>query len=176
MGKAYDTATSILPIKGGVRARVKGAAAFLLCAGLLASSGQARSETSLTGEWGGSYTCIQGLTSLDLSVEEVGAGQVEALFHFLADPTNPRVPEGCFTMSGNFDAHVGRLVLLPGDWLIQPFRFITVGLDGYLDSKTDVISGRVTKMPGCKNFTLHRIRDAPVRAEGCHLERHKLSV
>lgn len=153
-----------------------GAAALLLCAGLLASPGRALGEAGLTGEWGGSYTCAQGLTSLDLSVQETGAGRVEALFHFSADPSNPRVPEGCFTMSGDFDAHAGRLVLRPGDWLIQPFGFVTVGLDGILDGRTGVISGRVTRMPWCRSFTLHRIREAPARIEGCRPERHGVGV
>lgn len=149
---------------------------LLLCASLLVSSGQALGEGGLTGEWSGSYICAQGLTSLDLSLEETGAGRVKALFHFSADPVNPRVPEGCFTMSGNFDAQAGRLVLLPDEWLVQPFGFVSVGLDGTLDSRSDTISGRVTKMTWCKTFTLHRVSDMPALAKGCHLEGHKLSV
>ena len=176
MSKSDNTATSLPYARRGIRTGMVRAVTFLLCAGLLVSSKQALGEAGLTGEWSGSYTCIQGLTSLDLSVEETGAGRVEALFHFSADPANPRVPEGCFAMSGNFDAHAGRLVLLPGEWLMQPFGFITVGLDGHLDAKSDVIAGRVTKMAGCKNFVLHRLNDVPVRAARCHLEKRGLSV
>lgn len=60
---------------------------------------------SVLGPWVGTYVCSQGLTGLTLSIAEATPTptQARALFHFYADPSNPRVPTGCFTMTGQYD-------------------------------------------------------------------------
>ena len=55
---------------------------------------------SVLGPWVGTYVCSQGLTGLTLSITEATPTRASALFHFYADPRNPRVPTGCFTMDG----------------------------------------------------------------------------
>ena len=144
---------------------------LLLYAGLLSAVIQVRDENGLTGQWSGTYVCAQGLMALDLSMEEADGGRTTALFHFSPDPINPHVPEGCFTMAGHFYAAGRWLILQPGEWLIRPPRYVTVGLDGLLDPLTGVISGRVTGAPGCTRFTLRRVSAPTAPVTTCHLGR-----
>jgi hypothetical protein len=110
---------------------------------------------SLAGDWTGSYICMQGETALRLTITpKIGSG-VAALFHFGRLPSNPNVPDGCFLMTGTFDPLTGRLTLIPTRWLLHPYSFVTVGLDGALDSSGSQIGGTVAG-PGCTTFELSR--------------------
>lgn len=150
-----------------MRARLQ--AAFVSTALLLSSvlSAWAQGEADLQGWWSGSYTCRQGLTKLDLSVSSVREGRTEALFHFGAMPSNPAVPEGCFSMQGVFDPVSRRVLFLPEGWLLRPDGWLTVGLYGQIDPSAEAMAGQVTGDPSCKSFTLRRLSRVPERTEAC---------
>lgn len=100
--------------------------------------------------WQGSYDCAQGVTGLTLALSVDPTRQVRALFEFYGITQNPRVPKGCFEMSGSFDAS-GHLTLAPGAWRVQPPNFVSVGLYGAQSGSemTGTIFG-----PGCSHFAL----------------------
>ncbi len=124
----------------------------------------ARAETDVAGTWQGHYTCFQGDTALTLSLRpQAGTHELRGLFHFYASASNPRVPEGCFDMTGRYDSETRKLTLSAGRWLLQPDNFVTVDLSGQLGPDDDHLSGQVLG-PLCTRFELHRISSAPLPA------------
>src|SRR5450631_4857157 len=57
----------------------------------------AAQQRSAGGEWTGKYVCGQGVTGARLILSPDGS---RGVFHFYPLPENPRVPEGCFQVSG----------------------------------------------------------------------------
>jgi len=128
-----------------------------------AESGEAEDQRTVLGEWVGTYVCAQGLTGLTLTVAEATPAGARALFHFYADPRNPKVPTGCFTMDGDYDPGSGRLRLRGGEWLLRPGGYRVVSFDGEVDAEGGRFSGQVTGTSGCKQFDLGR-RPSPAPA------------
>jgi hypothetical protein len=152
----------------------RASAALVLVVGLMAALpafAQSRSQSSedgpsVLGPWTGTYTCLQGLTAVSLTVTETHAGRAEALFHFYADPSNPGVPTGCFTQSGTYNPRTRQLALRGGRWLLQPDGYLTVGFAGRLDPTGTSITGKVLGPRGCTTFRLVRQdASAPVPAQ-----------
>ncbi len=143
-------------------------AALMTTTAVLAQSRPQSSEDgpSVLGPWTGTYTCLQGLTAVSLTVTETHAGRAEALFHFYADPSNPGVPTGCFTQSGTYNPRTRQLALRGGRWLLQPDGYLTVGFAGRLDPTGTSITGKVLGPRGCTTFRLVRQdASAPVPAQ-----------
>lgn len=113
-------------------------------------------EASIIGSWAGTYTCLQGLTGVSLTITDDANGRAEALFHFFAVPANPGVPTGCFTQSGTYDARTRQLVLHGGRWLLQPDGYLTVGFSGRMDRAGSSMTGKVLGPRGCTTFRLAR--------------------
>ena len=111
---------------------------------------------SVLGPWVGTYVCSQGLTGLTLSITEAAPTRASALFHFHADPRNPRVPTGCFTMTGTYDPASGRLQLKGKDWLVKPGGYRVVHFDGHVDAEGRSFTGKVSGGTSCKQFDLGR--------------------
>jgi hypothetical protein len=144
------------------------AAALGAAAPALAQSRQQSGDEgpSILGPWTGTYTCLQGLTAVSLTVTEAHAGRAEALFHFYADPSNPGVPTGCFTQSGTYNPRTRQLALRGGRWLLQPDGYLTVGFAGRLDVAGTSMTGKVLGPRGCTTFRLARQdASAPVPAQ-----------
>ncbi|TYT25668.1 OmpA family protein [Luteimonas viscosa] len=121
---------------------------------------------TVVGEWVGTYVCAQGLTGLTLSIAEATPTSARALFHFYADPRNPKVPTGCFTMDGDYDPGTGRLRLRGGQWRLRPGGYRMVDFDGHVDAQGGRFSGKVGGAAACKRFDLgRRPSPAPARAE-----------
>jgi len=137
---------------------------------LEASSADAR---TVLGEWVGTYTCAQGLTGLTLTIAEATPTSARALFHFYADPSNPRVPTGCFTMHGDYDPSAGRLRLTGQDWLLRPGGYQVVSFDGIVDAEgkhfEGTVSGRNAPLRGCTTFELARTASPAPQSERCAL-------
>jgi len=125
----------------------------------------ARAEDTLTGDWQGDYFCAQGATGLTLTILPGSRERLDAIFRFSALPSNPRVPDGCFEMSGTFKD--GAVSLTAGRWLLKPPGYVTVDLKG---KATDGAMGGTVAGPGCTTFSLHRVQSvgegvpAPCRA------------
>ena len=115
--------------------------------------------TPIAGEWSGQYTCGGGVTGLRLALSKDGS---RALFYFFPLPQNPNIPEGCFTMSGYFQPIANSLNLKATKWILRPKNFVTVDMNGTLDTSGQNFSGRIFG-PSCTQFSLtHRAIDRPM--------------
>lgn len=142
------------------------ALALALAGPMVAAGPDAGAEPApgtVLGEWVGTYVCAQGLTGLTLSIAQATPTSAQALFHFYADPRNPKVPTGCFTMDGSYDPASGRLQLRGGDWLLRPGGYRVVSFDGEVDAEGRRFSGKVGGAAGCRLFDLGR-RPSPAPA------------
>ena len=112
---------------------------------------------TLIGTWVGTYGCSQGLTGVTLTIAEATPKSVRALFHFYADPRNPKVPTGCFTMTGTYQANRKRLILVGDKWLQRPPGYEVVGFSGEIDPEGQLFTGQVVAPGlGCSTFSLQR--------------------
>jgi outer membrane protein OmpA-like peptidoglycan-associated protein len=132
----------------------------VLALGMLAGAAlvppAAADSRTVLGEWVGTYTCAQGLTGLTLTLSEATPGSAQALFHFYADPGNPGVPTGCFTLDGGYEPASGRLTLKGGRWLLRPAGYHVVSFEGRVDAEGRHFEGVVKGPSGCTSFALAR--------------------
>jgi outer membrane protein OmpA-like peptidoglycan-associated protein len=153
---------------------------LVFCAGALSLSGSgsamepsSAAPRTVLGQWVGIYTCAQGLTGLTLTIAEATPTSARALFHFYADPRNPRVPTGCFMMDGKYDPASGQLRLDGGDWLLRPGGYRVVSFEGEVDAEGRRFEGKVTgpraPIPGCTTFHLARAPSPAPSPERCVL-------
>ena len=138
--------------------RVKWGGSWLVQLGLvLALVPAARAEDGAPGTWEGNYFCGQGDTELTLTLRPSGSeGELDGVFRFHGSARNPRVPDGCFTMTGTYDGQTRAVRLSAGRWLLQPFGYVSVDLMGQLAPGGDRLSGQVVG-PLCQGFDLHRV-------------------
>lgn len=142
------------PGKAGLRVLM----AALTCGMAITATAQSSPPPrSVLGPWVGTYVCAQGLTGLTLSITEATPTRASALFHFYADPRNPRVPTGCFTMTGAYDPASGHLKLKGNDWLLKPGGYRVVHFDGHVDAEGRSFTGKVSGGSSCKQFDLGRM-------------------
>ena len=120
-----------------------------------------------TGIWTGHYACAQGETGLTLTVEPRSGRALRALFHFYAIRQNPRIPEGCFEMTGTFDRVRNEVSLTAGDWLLHPPGYVTVDLTGQIDAGGKHFGGSVAG-PNCGGFDLIRVGRPRRVADACY--------
>jgi outer membrane protein OmpA-like peptidoglycan-associated protein len=151
---------------------------LILCAGALCLSGAGASlepssadTRTVLGEWVGTYTCGQGLTGLTLTIAEATPTSARALFHFYADPSNPRVPTGCFTMDGSYDPADDQLRLTGQEWLLRPVGYQLVSFDGIVDAQgkrfDGIVTGQRAPLRGCTTFQLARTASPAPPSERC---------
>lgn len=131
--------------------------AALACGATASATAQSSPHArSVLGPWVGTYVCSQGLTGLTLSITEATPARAGALFHFYADPRNPRMPTGCFTMTGAYDPASGHLQLKGKEWLLKPGGYRVVHFDGHVDAEGRSFTGKVSGGSSCKQFDLGR--------------------
>lgn len=131
--------------------------AALACGATASATAQSSPHArSVLGPWVGTYVCSQGLTGLTLTITEATPTRASALFHFYADPRNPRVPTGCFTMAGAYDPASGHLQLKGKEWLLKPGGYRVVHFDGHVDAEGRSFAGKVSGGSSCKQFDLGR--------------------
>jgi hypothetical protein len=100
-------------------------------------------------EWIGTYRCAQGETDLDLRVDRVVGGAVEAVFQFSHAASGA---SGAYEMHGTLSPD-GRVALVPGRWLSRPPNYVSVGMHG--EVRGDDFTGRIDN-PTCGAFRLRR--------------------
>jgi hypothetical protein len=116
-------------------------------------SGAVPDAAPLTGRWGGTYTCPQGITGLTLTITPGSRGQLSAQFDFFPIATNPNVPSGSYRMAGWVTTD-GQIALVGVQWIDQPDDYLMVGLFGRLRDPDRTITGIV---PECAApFTLRQ--------------------
>ncbi|MGP3955818.1 serine/threonine protein kinase [Nonomuraea sp. 3N208] len=111
-------------------------------------------RASVAGRWAGTYVCDQGKTALELTIKETSSGELEAVFAFEADPSNPGVPAGSFAMSGRV---TGRVLQLKGKrWIDRPGQYVMVDLRATLtEDRPSAIKGTILG-GACTTFTVKR--------------------
>ncbi|WP_327588138.1 serine/threonine protein kinase [Nonomuraea sp. NBC_00507] len=111
-------------------------------------------RASVAGRWTGSYVCNQGKTALELTIKQTSPGEIEAVFAFEADPSNPGVPSGSFAMRGRLTE---RALELNGErWIDRPGKYVMVDLRATLtEDRPSAIKGTIVG-GGCSTFTVER--------------------
>jgi hypothetical protein len=122
-----------------------------LAAGL-AGPALAQSRTA-GGDWTGKYVCLQGVTGARLILSEDGS---RGVFHFYPLPENPRVPEGCFQVTGVFNSASGALAIVPGAWYLRPRGYKPAAFNGTVDERSQNFAGRIIELQGCASVFLSR--------------------
>src|ERR1700709_808792 len=121
-----------------------------ICFGLLitvASVVPAAAQLRLAGgEWTGKYVCGQGVTGSRLILSEDGS---RGVFHFFGLPENPRVPEGCFAVTGVFNSTTGALAIIPGAWYLKPRNYLPAAFNGTVDQGGQNFEGKIVGLAGC---------------------------
>lgn len=131
-----------------LRIAILGAA--ILAAG--ASSAQAQSRRA-GGDWTGKYVCGQGVTGARLIMSDDGS---RGLFHFFPVPDNPRVPEGCYKVTGVFNNASGALAIIPGEWYLRPRNYQGAAFSGTVDERSENFAGKINGLQGCASVFLSR--------------------
>jgi len=122
-----------------------------VCGGM---TGPANAQTRTAGgEWTGKYVCRQGVTGARLILSDDGS---RGVFHFFPLPENPRVPEGCFQVTGVFNSTSGALAVIPGTWYLKPRNFVSVTFNGTVDERGQNFEGRIVGLDGCASVFLSR--------------------
>jgi hypothetical protein len=142
-----------------------------LAVALVAANGSASAQDDrYAGEWTGKYVCGQGVTAMRLVVVATGGGGARAVGHFFSTPENPRVPEGCFTLTGLFEKASGQLSLRKDRWIIRPRNYSIPSFDGIVDADGQAFSGRLSGTPGCATFSLTRDPVSRSLPPGCEAD------
>ncbi|HEV7693344.1 MAG TPA: hypothetical protein VGO52_21090 [Hyphomonadaceae bacterium] len=117
---------------------------------------QLKKPSAVTGDWTGKYICGQGVTRLDLHIEQGKGMNLTATFRFGPLPENPDVPKGAYKMTGTYDPMLRQVQLEGVKWIEYPQNYIMVGLDGRMDADGGRIKGIVPTMQSCTEFEVKR--------------------
>lgn len=82
---------------------------------------------------------------------------VRAEFKFYPTPGNPNLPKGSYVMQGTFNEKNRKLNLGGVSWLNRPAGYDMVPLAGEIEKTHTLFKGKVD-FPGCKEFTLRRVK------------------
>lgn len=136
-------------------------AGLIAAALLVAGPASAMDGNFIDGVYTGGYTCAQGVTFLELTVDGDRDGSVRAIFRFNSAQwdggSNRTVPEGKFAMTGRVDDK-GQIVLQGRYWILQPQDYAMVDLAGLVTAQGQqlVIAGNVGGAPSCTTFRVVR--------------------
>jgi hypothetical protein len=151
----------------GMRGLALRAGVLVAAFGAMQADAQTSPQGAPQGVWSGEYLCGQGSTALELVLQPAkDAVTLRGWFHFQATPANPGVPEGCYEMTGSFDAPSGRISLIAGAWRRQPPGYITVDLKGAVDPGGTTLSGNVLH-DSCTSFSLRLVRREAALPAAC---------
>ncbi|HTR51122.1 MAG TPA: hypothetical protein VMJ10_10485 [Kofleriaceae bacterium] len=131
---------------------------------MLCASGLAAAETSGPvkakaehSKWQGTYTCAQGLTGVNLTIDahcKDDTCALVAIFEFGEIKENPGVPHGSFRMVG--ESKGNEVTLRPDKWIEQPPGWIMVGVTATRNPKEHTLIGRMDH-PSCGDISLKNV-------------------
>lgn len=127
-------------------------AVLSLIKGLVSGPGAA----DISGKWVGTYTCAQGLTGMELDLQQGGNGALTGVWNFYSVPSNPTVPAGATNVAGTY---AGTDVTLNfQSWISQPSGYVEANLSGTVQDNGTRIAGNVLgQVSGCTTFELTRL-------------------
>lgn len=108
--------------------------------------------------WRGKYSCRQGVTALQLTIDVASNGGANAIFSFGPHEANPNIPSGSYRMVGTVHESGPTLQvrLAPDHWLDQPENYIMVGINADSDRTRRRLAGWITDK-GCSGIEVRRI-------------------
>ncbi len=100
----------------------------------------------LVNTYSGTYVATQGLTALDLSVFGTDDdGDIQALFSFHEDPSNPGVPTGSYLMEGTVKESdkkdIIEVAFTGSEWEKHPETYHIIDFTAYFDVKKGTVTG-----------------------------------
>lgn len=104
--------------------------------------------------WIGEYECAQGLTDLELIITPEKDGSLTGVFHFQHVSSGAK---GRFYLKGNFSPEINRLIFTPGEWIEQPYGYMTVAMEGTISQDPVRYEGTITG-PSCGHFKVNLIK------------------
>ncbi|PSB16410.1 hypothetical protein C7B65_21585 [Phormidesmis priestleyi ULC007] len=100
-------------------------------------------ESSISGQWVGTYTCSQGITGVTVAIDQVG-NKVIADFSLYPVPENPNVPRGMARYEGDFNSTSLRMRFPRGTWINKPASSWTAfPFQGQFDEALKTFSGEI---------------------------------
>lgn len=107
--------------------------------------------------WRGKYTCRQGVTALQLTIDVDAQGEATAVFDFGPHTGNPAIPSGSYRMLGTVRESGAKLQvrLQPDKWINQPEGYMMVGINADSDRERHRLTGWITD-EGCAGVELRR--------------------
>jgi hypothetical protein len=151
-----------------------------------AGSKIAKGEFSPVGTWEGSYTCSQGFTGGALQIDSLKGENFEGSFKFYPTEKNRAVPEGSYSVYGQYDPESKRILINPGKWTKRPHDYYNTVIVGSFDSMKDTFSAYFQGISGCTSFEAHRMgtgftsmesrRHVPVKHAVKHVVKKKKPV
>lgn len=157
-GRVGPAATDGEPIDPTVRARLDstaGAADGGTEPSDPGSAMTAKEAAPLLGVWRGAYVCYQGRTGMTLVLGRYEDGTVDGVMHFYpTESGSPDVPRGTYVVRATRNG--GRVVMTPVIWLERPTDYVMVGLSGFIDKNTGLLTGKM-QFDGCTDFALARL-------------------
>ncbi|HEY4056363.1 MAG TPA: hypothetical protein VGM39_07130 [Kofleriaceae bacterium] len=105
--------------------------------------------------WRGRYTCSQGDTAMQLTLDLGQGGRVIAIFDFGPLDSNPTVPAGSYRLIGHLDERPEglSLALYPDRWISQPEGYEMVELSAKSDRRRRHMRGTIDHY-GCGTLEL----------------------
>jgi hypothetical protein len=105
--------------------------------------------------WRGRYTCSQGDTAMQLTLDLAKGGRVIAIFDFGPLDSNPTVPAGSYRLIGHLDERPEgiSLKLYPDRWISQPDGYEMVELSARSDRRRRHMHGTIDHF-GCGELDL----------------------
>jgi len=109
--------------------------------------------------WRGMYTCRQGLTALQLTIDVSANGDANAIFDFGPHAGNPDIPRGSYRMLGTVHESGSKLQvrLAPDKWINQPENYMMVGINADSDRERRHLTGWITD-EGCAGVEVRRVQ------------------
>ena len=130
--------------------------------GVVLASGVAQADPKVPqySIWVGSYTCVQGITWLRLTIETSDrGGPATGHFQFGPHTDNPGVPQGDYWMKGTArpgEHGVIDVRLVPDKWASHPNGYVMVGLTARSDREQRTLHGTID-FSGCTTLDVTRV-------------------
>ena len=122
-----------------------------------AETSQPAKTSAQRSKWQGTYVCAQGVTGVNLTIDERCRGDtctLAAIFEFGEVKENPGVPHGSYKMIG--ESHGLVYTLKPDAWIERPDGYIMVGLTATKDPEQHTMTGRIDN-ESCGDIALKNV-------------------
>lgn len=118
--------------------------------------GRADMGFSPVGIWVGSYACLQGQTGVTIHIDSLRGERFKGLLHFYPTEQNPSVPDGSYTVFGDYDPVGRRILMNPGKWVKRPAHFANTIIMGSFDPARMSFRGYFQGISGCTSIEARR--------------------